>query len=250
MINILIVCGIKNYDEYHDSIIGIINNINKSSAIDKSLCNFVTLQHMNFYGKIESDLYISNIDSNFCIFDERFALDIIVNQKDDTFEPIKKFNNEYNNKFDYIILEHCPINQHVVIMIPEFIKHYNLLKNNGYLILFSENLLLQNFEFKDDDNKHFDFYILNNIYTKYGNNIYQKKNNNIYNMREHCKNYKNYCLAFIEDPNYTGIPIFEYKIYCLNYVPLPIYDTFLNDSKTALKYLKYKNKYINLKMYS
>ena len=42
MIEILIVCGIKNHDIFHEKIIGIINNINKPTIITKASCNFMT----------------------------------------------------------------------------------------------------------------------------------------------------------------------------------------------------------------
>ena len=62
MVEILIVCGIKNYDNHHENIINVINKIINPISISKELCNFYTLQTINkFYDEdFTADLFISN----------------------------------------------------------------------------------------------------------------------------------------------------------------------------------------------
>ena len=218
MINILIVCGIKGFDKYHDSFIKIINNINKPIEITKESCEFYTLQNMNRFDdeSSQADLYISDIQDNFFIFDRSFEEAIFEYDQNEDCKQIKKFNSDHNNKFDYIILEHCPI-VNSISMIPQFIKHCNMLKNNGYFILFTEVNLDSDFQFTSSIN----LAILEKLFTKFGNNIYQKTNDILYDMRAQCENYIKYNL---------------------NYDPVSNYDELFKN-----KYLKYKNKYLNIK---
>lgn len=199
MIEILIVCGIKNQVEYHDNIIKIINNINKDTIITKSLCNFTTLNKTN------ADIYISDIYDGYFLYNESFIADIFDDNCDEeNYEPIKNFNIENNNKFDYIILEHCP----VFDLIPEFIKHYNLLKKNGYLIIYVHSHLTPEF---NNFKYHKKLPILDTLYSRYKNNIYKKENDDIYDMKTHCENYYNYCVNYNPKLNYADLSTVENK---------------------------------------
>jgi len=216
MVDILVVCGIKGFNKFHETIINVINN-NTPILVSKESCKFYTLQTINNYFNEDApaDLYISNISSNLFIFDRSFEDAVFDGDQDESYLPIKKFNIEHNNKFDYIVLEHCPTFLES-IMIPEFVKHYNMLKPNGYFIIFINQNLGKDFKFYENSN----FLILDNIFTRINNNVYQKMNNNIYNMEANCKN-------FME--------------YCTNYIPPPIYEV-----SSKQKYLKYKKKYLEL----
>ena len=231
MIEILIVCGIKNNDIYHEKIIEIINNINKPTIITKALCNFTTLQRIN---NDEADIYISNFGGKLFLYDESL-IDYVNDYQDEDYEPIKQFNIKNNNKFDYIILEHCPL-FNSIDMIPEFIKHYNLLKKNGYLILYSDSNLTSEFDFIH----HKEFPILDNLYSRYKNNIYKKENDDIYNIEQHCKNYYNYCLNYNPKLNYKDLATVKNEDEDL---------ALDKNDELAKKYLKYKKKYLNLKLY-
>jgi hypothetical protein len=135
MVEILVVCGIKGFNKFHEAIINVINT-NTPIPVSKESCKFYTLQTINNYFNEDApaDLYISTISSNLFIFDRSFEEAVFDGDQDEGYLPIKKFNIEHNNKFDYIILEHCPILES--FMIPEFVKHYNMLKPNGYFIIF------------------------------------------------------------------------------------------------------------------
>jgi hypothetical protein len=230
MIEILIVCGIKNEDKYHEKIIGIINKINKHTIITKALCNFTTLQRINYD---TADIYMSDFADKYFIYDKSLEEYVIEDLQDEKFGPIKKFNIENNNKFDYIILEQCPL-FNSINMIPEFIKHYNLLKKNGYLILYINSNLTSEFDFSH----HKEFPILDNLYSRYNNNIYKKENDDIYNMEQHCENYYNYCLNYNPKLNYKDLATVKNE-------DLALY----KNKELAKKYFKYKKKYLNLKLY-
>ena len=55
-------------------------------------------------------------------------------------KQLKKINDKIENndklKYDYIIYEHCPINSFNI----EYIKYYNILKLNGYLIIYIDQM--------------------------------------------------------------------------------------------------------------
>ena len=216
MVEILVVCGIKGFNKFHEAIINVINS-NTPIPVSKESCKFYTLQTINNYFNEDAhaDLYISSIGNNLFIFDKSFEEVVFDGDQDEKYLPIKNFNIEHNNKFDYIILEHCPIFG-LPFIIPEFVKHYNMLKPNGYFIIFTQKNLDKDFQFIENHN----FPILENIFTRTNNNVYQKMNDNVYNMEENCKN-------FME--------------YCKNYIPLPIYEV-----SSKQKYLKYKKKYLDL----
>lgn len=218
MVEILIVCGIKNYDTHHENIINVINKIINPINISKELCNFYTLQTINnFYNEdVPADLFISSFDNDLFIFNKSFEEIIFEGDQDERNSSIKEFNIQHNNKFDYIILEHCPIFNSSII-IPEFVKHYNMLKPNGYFIIFSSGNLTSDFQFIENYN----FPILDKIFNRINNNIYKKMNDNVYNMEICCKNYGEYSK---------------------NYIPLPIYEL-----SSKQKYLKYKKKYFDLR---
>ena len=56
------------------------------------------------------------------------------NHEYDSFTQSNKiFNDEHNNKYDYIIFENCPISYFKI----EYFKYYNMLKLYGYLIFYS-----------------------------------------------------------------------------------------------------------------
>jgi hypothetical protein len=218
-IEILIVCGIKDENQYHDNIISIINRLQKNSEeITKEKCNFVTLQnYASFYQcDTESDLYISDPRDYCFIFNESHR-DAIDEQQCEEYSVLKKFNDSHNQKFDYIILEHCGFKDAV----PNVIKHFNLLKYDGYLIDYIHNCFSvcdANFRVHNRE-----YPILLKIgYCLIENNIYQKKKNIIYDMKEQCTNYNIYCNNY--NPNYNPNKTIKFE----------------------QKYFKYKQKYLKL----
>jgi hypothetical protein len=228
---ILIVCGINQYTKYHEKIIGIINNINKPTMINSSMCTFTTLQNIDYLHSTPADIYMSSFSNNFCIFNKSHK-QYLAGERN---PQIKKFNDDHDGKFDYIILEHCPVLTSPE-MIPQFIKHYNLLKQNGYLILFFDGDLNHEFKFT----KHTDFPILDYIFNRRGNNIYLKQNNDMYNMVDHLKNYYKYCLNYNPATNYI-------KLYDSTKTDASVgASTAASSNKDEKKYLKYKYKYLNL----
>jgi hypothetical protein len=110
MVEILVVCGIKSFNKFHEAIINVINS-NTPIPVSKESSKFYTLQTINNYFNEDApaDLYISSIGSNLFIFDKSFEEVVFDGDQDEKYLPITNFNIEHNNKFDYIILEHCPI---------------------------------------------------------------------------------------------------------------------------------------------
>ena len=86
MVEILIVCGIKNYDNHHENIINVINKIINPPSISKELCNFYTLQTINeFYNEdFTADLFISSFENYFFIFDKSFEQIIFYEEQDES----------------------------------------------------------------------------------------------------------------------------------------------------------------------
>ena len=237
MIEILIVCGIKNYDAYHEKIIGIINNINKPTTITKELCNFTTLQNSD-----DADIYISNFAENHFLFNKSLKKYVVEDDLNEDYSEIKEFNITNNNKFDYIILEHCPINKSTD-MIPQFIKHYNLLKKNGFLIVYINSYLNSEFNFSN----HKELPILDNLYFRYNNNIYKKENDDIYNMETNCDNYYNYCVKYNPKLNYKDLDTIKDEGLDKNNKLAEELATKYKILDLVKKYEKYKKKYLEEK---
>jgi hypothetical protein len=249
MINILIVCGIKNFTKYHTTIFEIIKKIDSKIQFTEGSYTIETLQDVNRLS-IDSDLYISNENNNYCIFNRTYQEKILDGKNDENDEEIKKFNAEYNNKYDFIILEHCPIG--LPSIIPQYIKHFNLLKNNGYFIIFTSSNVDSNFNFKHnpDNDIKYKLPILENIFTKINTFVYQKQNNVIYNMNRHIRNYNRYYTIATHNTRHLGYLnalVKELVKYNPN-ITYDTYDTSNSDSIYLSKYLKYKKKYLNIQL--
>jgi hypothetical protein len=242
MINILIVCGIKNMNKYHTTIFELIKKIDSKIQFTEGSYTIETLQNVNRIS-IDSDLYISNENNNYCIFNKTHS----DGKNDENDEDIKKFNAEHNNKYDFIILEHCPLG--LPSIIPQYIKHFNLLKNNGYFIMFISSTIDSNFNFKynSDNDIKFNFPVLEHIFTKINIYVYQKQTSAVYNMNRHTRNYNRHYTIAVQNTMHFGYLMPLYKE-IVKYNPNSTYDTLNPDSIFLSKYLKYKKKYLNIQL--
>jgi hypothetical protein len=146
---------------------------------------------------------------------------------------IKKLNENLNNTFDYIIFEHCP----TYSTFPQLGKYNNLLKKNGFLIIFVKADLDTNYEFTKDNREP----ILENIFTFKKNNIYQKTTDKMYNMNDYCEQYIHHCLSF------NPTCIFEEGGKAIDGEQQSIFQEREKEISGKKKYLKYKLKYLKLK---
>lgn len=259
---ILIVCGEHKTDKYYDKHIEIIKKYCQNSNINR--CN-VTFENLN---KGDEYLSISNIYNEYKLiprgeFESMYDYECERNHvNDEIIEDNKKFNDDHNNKYDYIIFEHCPIPYFQI----EYFKYHNMLKLHGYLIIFCEifffdsnnivtpcfndNTIVNRENESQNDRDKCELYddgricdssvclqeiynlqFLNGcgkIFSRINKYMFKKENENIYNMKSIIQKYFEYIFNF--NPNNES----EYKSGS---------ESESESKKNHNKYLKYKYKY-------
>lgn len=144
MYKILVVCGLNELNIYHEKYIKIIKKYCNNNSITLENCTFINLNNLKSYNQLLSiDLKLLYKPSTF----------IYSNNFDKNMKQLKKINDKIENndklKYDYIIYEHCPINSFNI----EYIKYYNILKLNGYLIIYIDGMFNSKLELVNSKNQ-------------------------------------------------------------------------------------------------
>jgi hypothetical protein len=128
----------------------------------------------------------------------------------DTITSIQELNTNLNNKYDYIIYEHCPLEPNV-----NYVKYYNMLKPNGYLIYFSsysydDNGNIISNEMMIDNKVKLQCESFNTIFKRINSLIFQKKNDNIFNIVDVIDEFIKYQYQFNPKKLMTGAGNYKY----------------------------------------
>lgn len=124
--NILIVCGINGSDNHYPKIIDLIKKYCDNTTIDINQVHFECLN-------VEDDhLRLCDIYNEYKLIPE-FGPDCYNSEITETEKrKLLEFNNGHDYYYDYIIFEHC----NYALFDIEHVKYFNMLKLNGYLLLF------------------------------------------------------------------------------------------------------------------
>jgi hypothetical protein len=250
---ILVICGESQVTKHHIKIISLIKTY--CNNLDISISN-TKFENLNIYR--HNNLSLCNLHENYklippgmheyCESEDRRPEDV---------EIINHFNEEHNNYYDYIYLEHCPKSDFDI----QYIKWFNMLKLGGYLIFFdslsyydNNSLINPNImnnviinqdkpERTEKDHETIRLYMseinpqpevtdllelhqlqsmnkCSKIFTRINKFMFRKDKDTIFDMYKLSKDYINYIS---------------------NFNPLPIENLGLDEHR---KYLKYKEKYL------